>query len=223
MDGQDTDQVELFVSDQEDGMEDDGIVRSSSEELLTVDAMHWQQRLLLIRPLLLPYMLPLFLVFWAEYTINQGVAPVLLFPADGKPFQALRDYYVFYQFLYQTGVFISRSSLSVFPVRRVWLLGALQVVNLLVLISQAMFGYIDSVWWISVIILWEGLLGGSTYVNAFANIAADTDPQYREYSMGVAAVADTLGITMAGLSSVFLSPALCQWQVGRGVQLCKQV
>jgi hypothetical protein len=29
-------------------------------------------------------------------------------------------------------------------------------------------------------------------------------------------VADTTGITLAGLTSVFLTPALCRWQVAHG-------
>lgn len=38
-------------------------------------------------------MLPLFLVYVAEYTINQGVAPTLLFPLAGTPFRAFREFY----------------------------------------------------------------------------------------------------------------------------------
>lgn len=33
------------------------------------------------------YMVPLFLVYLAEYTINQGVAPTLLFPLAESPFK----------------------------------------------------------------------------------------------------------------------------------------
>lgn len=33
------------------------------------------------------YMIPLFLVYLAEYTINQGVAPTLLFPLAESPFK----------------------------------------------------------------------------------------------------------------------------------------
>jgi battenin len=44
-------------------------------------------RLLRARSLVLPYMLPLFLVYLAEYTINQGVAPTLLFPLAESPFK----------------------------------------------------------------------------------------------------------------------------------------
>lgn len=46
-----------------------------------------QIKLLRARSLVVPYMLPLFLVYLAEYTINQGVAPTLLFPLAESPFK----------------------------------------------------------------------------------------------------------------------------------------
>lgn len=49
------------------------------------------ERVKLVRPLIVPYMLPLFFVFWAEYTINQGIAPVLLFPLSTTPFREMRE------------------------------------------------------------------------------------------------------------------------------------
>ncbi|KAK1074789.1 battenin CLN3 protein, partial [Friedmanniomyces endolithicus] len=59
--------------------------------------------LLRARYLLLPYMLPLFLVYLAEYTINQGVAPTLLFPLARTPFTHYRDFYPAYATIYQLG------------------------------------------------------------------------------------------------------------------------
>lgn len=56
-------------------------------------------------------MLPLTTVYFAEYAINQGVSPNLTFSRELIP---KADDYVYYQFLYQVGVFISRSSVSKF-------------------------------------------------------------------------------------------------------------
>ena len=55
----------------------------------------------LLKPMLLPFILPLVLVYFFEYTINQGVAPTLLYPlptSDKHPLLALMikklsDYY----------------------------------------------------------------------------------------------------------------------------------
>lgn len=102
------------------------------------------EKMLLARPLLSTYMLPLFFVYFAgqsfvsrafdrirmlmrlsfqtEYTINTGVAPTLVYPVPStSPFlsniikiRSLRDYYPLWQLVYQTFVFFSRSSLSIF-------------------------------------------------------------------------------------------------------------
>ena len=46
-------------------------------------------------------MLPLLLVYIAEYTINQGVAPTLLFPLKDSPFKHYRAFYPTYNAIYQ--------------------------------------------------------------------------------------------------------------------------
>lgn len=47
-----------------------------------------------LKPLVVPYMIPLFLVYVAEYIINQGISPTLLFPIEEMPFRKYRDAYV---------------------------------------------------------------------------------------------------------------------------------
>jgi battenin len=67
----------------------------------------------LVKPLLMKYMLPLFLVYMFEYTINQGIGPTLIYPvpsAEGhwllsKVIYSIRDYYPLWQLVYQTTVF----------------------------------------------------------------------------------------------------------------------
>lgn len=51
-------------------------------------------------------MLPLLLVYIAEYSINQGVAPTLLFPLKETPFSEFRAFYPTYGALYQLGYVI---------------------------------------------------------------------------------------------------------------------
>ena len=62
-------------------------------------------KLAIAKPLFLPYMLPLFFVYMAEYTINQGVSPNLLYPIPdrsqhpilGRLIHKLSDYYPLWQ------------------------------------------------------------------------------------------------------------------------------
>lgn len=54
-----------------------------------------------LKPLVIPYMIPLFLVYISEYIINQGISPTILFPIEDMPFSKYRDAYVTYGTLYQ--------------------------------------------------------------------------------------------------------------------------
>lgn len=175
------------------------------------------------RALMIPYMGPLLLVYIAEYTINQGVTPTLLFPLSSTPFSEFREFYPFYGFLYQLGVFISRSSTPFVRIRQLYLPSFLQAGNLVVLLLQALFFYIPSVYIVFIIIFWEGLLGGAVYVNCFANILEEVPAGDREFSLAATSVSDSAGICIAGLLSIIIEVRLCDWQVARGVDWCRNI
>lgn len=109
------------------------------------------------RALFLPYMLPLLMVYVAEYTINQGVAPTLLFPDSLE----LRSFYPMYNFLYQLGVFVSRSSTPFFRIHKLYIPSLLQIGNLALLTVQSLIFFLPSVYIVFAIVFWEGLLGGA--------------------------------------------------------------
>ncbi|CAO3567076.1 unnamed protein product [Mortierella alpina] len=193
------------------------------------EPMSFPEKLGMARALMIPFMMPLFLVYVAEYTMNQGVLPVILFPLSKTPFIHMRDHYVTYSAIYQLGVFISRSSASLLEISRLWVPSLLQLLTLLLATSQALLSTaeaaipIPSIYLIFALILWEGLLGGATYVHTYIGISKDFehDPQAKEFALGVVGVADGLGILVAGVASLWIEPALCQWQVvHRGVELC---
>lgn len=171
--------------------------------------------------LFFPYMFPLLIVYIAEYTINQGVAPTLLFPLSQMPFRQYRDAYPAYNAIYQTGVFISRSSTPFIRIRRLYPPSILQVINLSLLIAHAIYNFIPSIYIIFAIIFWEGLLGGAVYVNTFAEIMDATEGEEREFSLGATTVADSAGIGVAGFVSMMLEPWLCEYQVSNGRGYCK--
>lgn len=174
-------------------------------------------------PLIIPYMLPLFLVYLAEYTINQGVAPVLLFPLPSTPFHNYRAFYPTYSTLYQLGVFISRSSLPFLRIRTLYTPTFLQIANLLVLAIHALYPFIPNVWFVFAMVLWEGLLGGLVYVSTFAAIREEVPEQDREFSLGATTVSDSGGIFVAGLLGAGLETILCNWQVQHGRDWCRRL
>lgn len=175
------------------------------------------------KSLLFPYMLPLFLVYLAEYIINQGVSPTLLFPLESSPFSELRDFYPMYGFLYQLGVFISRSSIAFVRVRHLYPASLLQVGNLVLLTLHALLNFIPNVYVVFIIVFWEGLLGGGVYVNTFAGIMEDVPFSEREFSLGATSVSDSAGICIAGFVSMAMEVWLCKYQVQHGRDWCKKI
>lgn len=165
-------------------------------------------------------MLPLLLVYTAEYTINQGVAPTLLFPLKGTPFRHFRGFYPAYNALYQLGVFISRSSTPFIRFHNLYLPTFLQIVNLIILTLHALFNFIPNVYIIFAIMIWEGLLGGAVYVNTFAEISDTVRLEDREFSLGATSVSDSGGICIAGFLGMVFEVWLCNWQVVHGRNYC---
>ncbi|KAJ5339792.1 hypothetical protein N7452_006520 [Penicillium brevicompactum] len=152
-----------------------------------------------VKGLFIPFMVPMLLVYIAEYVINQGVAPTLLFPLRESPFEHFRSFYPTYNAIYQIGVFISRSSTPFYRIHHLYLPSLLQVLNLVILTLHALFDFIPSVWIVFIIIFWEGLLGGVVYVNTFAEITDRVPKEDREFSLGATTVSDSGGICIAGL------------------------
>lgn len=175
------------------------------------------------RSLFFPFMLPLLLVYIAEYTINQGVAPTLLFPLEDSPFKHYRAFYPTYNFLYQTGVFISRSSTPFFRIHRLYPPSFLQCANLALLFMHAMYPFLPSYYLVCIVIFWEGLLGGLVYVNTFAEISDTVPKEDREFSLSATTVSDSAGICIAGFISMGVEVWLCHWQVARGRDWCTKL
>ncbi|XP_043372970.1 battenin isoform X3 [Dermochelys coriacea] len=147
---------------------------------------------------LLKYLLPLALVYFAEYFINQGLFELLYF-RDSVLTHAQQ--YRWYQMLYQAGVFVSRSSLRCVRIRHIWVLALLQCLNMVFLLAAVYFMFLPSIYLVFALVLYEGLLGGAGYVNTFHNISLESPPEEREFAMGVGCVADTLGISLAGAAA----------------------
>ncbi|MCJ1283469.1 G1/S-specific cyclin cln3 [Xylographa opegraphella] len=175
------------------------------------------------RGLFFPYMLPLLLVYTAEYTINQAVAPTLLFPLASSPFPSYRSFYPTYQFTYQAGVFLSRSSTPFLRIHALYAPSLLQCLNLLLLVLQSLYSPLPNVWCVLAVVFWEGLLGGLVYVNTFAQILEREPADAREFSLGAVTVSDSAGICVAGVLGIGVEGALCRWQVARGRDWCTRI
>ncbi|ODO09556.1 protein BTN1 [Cryptococcus amylolentus CBS 6273] len=93
------------------------LISAPSSEYTNRLRLTTKEKMVLLRPLVVRYMLPLCAVYVEEYIINSGVAPTLVFPLPATGvwshlFKSPRDYYPFWSLTYQSFVFLSRSSLS---------------------------------------------------------------------------------------------------------------
>ncbi|KAL5497873.1 BTN1 [Sanghuangporus vaninii] len=156
-----------------------------------VVALSGQDKWNLVRPLLVKYMLPLFCVYLFEYTINQGIAPTLIYPVpspDEHPVMSLvihsiRDYYPLWQLVYQTFVFLSRSSISFglppLPSRLLPMPAIVQFMILVALTLESGVGIVSedseglAFGIVILLISVEGVCGGLAYVNVFFRINQD--------------------------------------------------
>lgn len=150
--------------------------------------------------------------------------------------------------VYQTHVFLSRSSLSIFhlpPLPRSLLpLPTLVQLFLLFLTSyeastgvlSTHFGENGAIVVVFFLISLEGLSGGLAYVNVFYRLGLDDEEggveegkdkgrreREREFKIASVGFADTLGILLASGVASALEPQLCRMQVDRGRTFCKEL
>uniref|UniRef100_A0A914HKC2 Battenin n=1 Tax=Globodera rostochiensis TaxID=31243 RepID=A0A914HKC2_GLORO len=160
---------------------------------------------------LLRLMLPMCVVYFAEYLINSGLYQLLHFDCVHGFGLNEASQFRWYQTLYQLGVFISRSSVTwlELPTLILYLLAVLQCGNVLIFYCQALFHYIPHIGVVFTIILVEGLFGGASYVNTFTKIHKKAPKEIREFSLSIVASSDSLGVTLAGFVSILLHNHIC--------------
>lgn len=191
----------LIVDDNdEDSVRDvNGKEDQCTEPLTFLDKLHILKRLL-------KFTVPLCVIYFAEYFINQGLLELLYFPASSL---SHAEQYRWYQTLYQIGVFISRTSLYCVKTRRIWVLSMLQCVNAVVLLISVYYRFWPNVWVVFVIVLYEGLLGGAVYVNTFYLIRVETVEREREFAMAAASVGDSIGIALSAAPAIPIHDYFC--------------
>lgn len=123
-----------------------------------------------IIPSLLVYMIPLGLVYLFEYFINQGLFELTYFP---NIWLTHSEQYRWLQVVYQIGVFLSRSSVNLFVVHKLWLLAVFQFLNVIFFTFEVIYLFVPTIWIIFAVVLWEGLLGGAAYVNTFYKMSVE--------------------------------------------------
>ncbi|CCD70116.1 Battenin [Caenorhabditis elegans] len=167
-------------------------------------------RLKLILPML-HLMIPLAIVYVGEYMINQGMTQQIVFDCAHGFNLSLHSQYRWYQVLYQFGVFVSRSSIRLveLPMWMLYLLPFLQLTNMLFFFFDALYWFVPQIAIIFALIIFEGLFGGSSYVNTFHKIHNKVEPDVREYCLSAASMGDSIGVNFAAGVSIPLHYWMC--------------
>ncbi|TMW65779.1 hypothetical protein Poli38472_008421 [Pythium oligandrum] len=154
-----------------------------------------------------PYMIPLVVVYFAEYTMQTGVWSTIGFPVTSA--EARATFYSSAGMAYQSGVFISRSSGVLFQATRpvLYLMPALQTALLVFFTLVSVFHFWYN-WSLLVFCFLAGLLGGGVYVNAFTLLSREVPVSHVEFALSAASISDTLGIMAADFAGLYLQGCL---------------
>ncbi|CAJ0582768.1 unnamed protein product, partial [Mesorhabditis spiculigera] len=161
---------------------------------------------------LMKYMVPLGTVFFAQYFINQGLAELIVFDCDNSFHSSPESQYKWYQVLYQIGIFISRSAISLIPMPFwviAWMLPLSQLSILGVLLVETLSPYFPHIIAAYGIIFLEGLTGGSAYGNTVRHVHQNVSPSIKEFALLIVTVSDTVGILLAAALAIPTHNQIC--------------
>lgn len=121
--------------------------------------------------------------------------------------------YRWLQFDYQIGVFISRSSVNLLQINKIWLMTIFQFLNVVFILTEVLTFFSPTIWLVFAVVLWEGLLGGSTYVNTYYRMSKEIPEERRNFALGIVPVSDSIGIAIAGIIAIPTHNAICRMPI----------
>mmetsp|Transcript_25955 Transcript_25955/g.40287 ORF Transcript_25955/g.40287 Transcript_25955/m.40287 type:complete len:491 (-) Transcript_25955:505-1977(-) len=191
--------------EEDNDCEDNGIIRSNNN---TMEQMTLREQILFALSLW-KFMMPLFLVYAAEYAMQSGTWAAIGFPTPDNE-SARADFYEYSNWIYQVGVLISRSTGTLYEAsfQLLWVFSFLQILLLVFfyMVASTQFWYDWSLLLPSFIV---GLLGGSVYVQSFTRISRDVvRVDLREFALAATSVADTMGIVVADICGLYIQSCL---------------
>ena len=158
---------------------------------------------------LLPYVLPLIIVYWAEYAIQSGAWTVFAIGGPITDKTARTRSYQILNLFYQIGVLISRSAGKLFTLslRLLWL-GAWAQVVMLILFAADGFTLLWVGPTLAIPALFVGLLGGTNYIQILMAIDRRLPKRLRELALATVSVGAPVGILAADASGLLLQQCL---------------
>lgn len=148
------------------------------------------------------YPVNLSLVYFLEYVIFSGFAdranPIERQAVGNNFFE--RNAFVVLQICYEIGVLISRSSLPYIKISKTEILTFLQFINFCVFFIEAKLLFL-SIYIQCAIMIFVGLLGGSSYVNTFFLLLESNTikKSQKEMAVNITSIFDDTGVILASI------------------------
>jgi battenin len=154
-----------------------------------------------------PFMIPLFVVYFAEYAMQSGVWAAIGFPVDSD--HARDQFYIYSNWMYQVGVFVSRSSGMLWraDMKALWTMPTCQLLLLVFFILDAYFKWWYD-WSLLLLCFVVGLFGGAVYVGGYSLMAESVEPHLREFSLSASGVSVDIGVACADIAGIMIQKAL---------------
>jgi battenin len=104
---------------------------------------------------------------------------------------------------------------NIAPIKNLWLLqlpAVFQVINAVLLSFESVYAFIPSIYITFGVILWEGIMGGSIYVNTFYLMSQKFEGTEKEFCLGATSMSYGLSITLSAIVGIFYNPLLVKWR-----------
>jgi len=150
-------------------------------------------------------------VYFLEYICTTGFADkATTVVATEAPFIDANSFIVI-QLCYQIGVVISRSSLGLIKIKKIWIMTLLQFFNC---IGWGILAYCQCVnlWVLFVFMIWVGLMGGASYCNVLFQVLASEKISKNEKEIGInfISILNDAGVISSSLIVILLDNTLYQ-------------
>lgn len=161
-----------------------------------------------VTPSLLPYIAPMFFVYFFEYLVNQGLGALVTFDKSYGKFTRNAQYRTM-NVLYQWGVFISRSSILLFRWKQIWIMMILQGVICAVFFLDSIYCYMPSLSFSFILFFIEGVIGGLAYVNTYYRIHNELTGDTKDYASPISASMNSFAIGATGFLAIPIHDFVC--------------
>lgn len=167
---------------------------------------------------ILPFIIPLFLSFFAEYMSNSSVITTIAFPNS----QVLpRDHFLYYSLSYRIGKFIGRSYLFIFACLpadaveflkcdRTWIFALLEMAHLIFFLFESWYHFVWYIWIIISLCSTLGLVAGMIVLHSPHAVSRYVAADEREFALGLLTAGNAVGAFVAGLLGLVVEPYLTE-------------